>query len=122
MAVPKLDTEAALRALAHPGRRRMLDMVWDAEWSSSDLAARTGLSKPATSQHLKVLKDAGLVTVRADGPRRLYQARAERLAELREFLDRFWGTRLDALRAAVEQPTKPNTKTNPSTKTKTRTR
>src|SRR5258708_7969618 len=59
---------------------------------------------PATYQHLKVLKDAGLVSVRADGTRRLYQVRAERMAELKTFLDGFWGERLDALRAAVERP------------------
>ena len=95
--------EAALRALAHPGRRRMLDLVWDAERTSSDLADGCGLSKPAASQHLKVLRDAGLVSVRAEGNRRLYRARVEKLAELRAFLDGFWGERLAALQAAVDR-------------------
>ena len=95
--------EAALRALAHPGRRRMLALVWDAERTSSDLADGCGLSKPAASQHLKVLRDAGLVAVRADGNRRLYRARVEKLAELRASLDGFWGERLAALQAAVDR-------------------
>ncbi len=100
--IQPLVAEAALRALAHPGRRRMLQLVWDGERSSTELAERCGLSKPATSQHLKVLREASLVSVRADGTRRLYRARAEQLAELRTFLDQFWGERLDTLRAAVE--------------------
>jgi DNA-binding transcriptional ArsR family regulator len=104
---PALDTEAALRALAHPGRRRMLQLVWDGERTSSELAERCGFSKPAASQHLKVLRDADLVTVRVDGTRRLYRARAEQLSKLRAFLDEFWGERLDALRSAVEAPRSP---------------
>jgi DNA-binding transcriptional ArsR family regulator len=99
-----LDTEAALRALAHPGRRRMLELVWDAERTSSELAVGCGFTKPAASQHLKVLKEAGLVAVRASGNRRLYRARAEQMEELRAFLDGFWSDRLRALRTAVEPP------------------
>ena len=101
-----MDAEAALRALAHPGRRQMLQLVWDGERSSSELADHCGLSKPATSQHLKVLREAELVAVRMDGTRRLYRARAEQLAALRTFLDGFWGRRLDALRTAVEDPSR----------------
>jgi DNA-binding transcriptional ArsR family regulator len=102
--IQSLDAEASLRALAHPGRRRMLQLVWDGERSSTELAERCGLSKPAASQHLKVLREAGLVSVRVDGTRRLYRARAKQLAELRTFLDGFWGDRLENLRAAVEGP------------------
>jgi DNA-binding transcriptional ArsR family regulator len=79
----------------------MLDLVWDAERTSGELAEGCGLSKPAASQHLKVLREAGLVEVRSRGNRRLYRARAERLAELRAFLDLFWAERLAALGAAV---------------------
>ena len=61
------DIEESIRAFAHPGRRAMLELVWDAERPSSDLADHAGLSKSATSQHLKLLRDAGLVTVRVDG-------------------------------------------------------
>lgn len=95
------NADPALRALAHAGRRRMLRLAWDAERGSGELAARCGYSRPAVSQHLRVLREAGLVTVRAEGNRRLYRARAERLAELRAMLDDFWGDRLDALRAAL---------------------
>lgn len=92
----------ALRAIAHQGRRRMLRLAWDGERSSGELADACGLSRPAASQHLKVLKDAGLVDVRVDGNRRWYRTRAERLDELRAFLDGFWAARLGALRAAAE--------------------
>jgi DNA-binding transcriptional ArsR family regulator len=97
-----IDAGAGLRALAHPGRRRMLELVWDTDRSSSELAERCRLSRPAASQHLKVLRDASLVSVRAEGNRRLYRARTDQLAALRDILDRFWGARLQALRAAVE--------------------
>jgi DNA-binding transcriptional ArsR family regulator len=98
-----LDTEAALRALAHPGRRRVLHLVTGAARSSGELAEACGWTRPATSQHLKVLKDAGLVEVRKQGTRRLYRAREERLAQLRAFLDNFWAARLETLAEQVEQ-------------------
>lgn len=98
-----MDTEAALRALAHPGRRRVLQLVASAARPSGELAEACGWTKPATSQHLKVLKDAGLIEVHKQGNRRLYRAREERLAELRAFLDDFWATHLDVLAEQVEQ-------------------
>jgi DNA-binding transcriptional ArsR family regulator len=99
----RFDANAALRALAHPRRREMLQLVADVERTSSDLAGRCGLSKPATSQHLKVLREADLVSVHADGNRRLYRARADRVAEILTMLDGFWGGRLAALRNEVER-------------------
>ena len=95
------DEEAALRALADPRRRQMLELVWDHERSPSDLARGCQLSRPATSQHLKVLREADLVSVRLEGNRRFYRARAERLAELRALLDEFWGGRLARLHAEL---------------------
>ena len=95
------DGEAALRALADPRRRQMLGLVWDREQSPSDLAKRCRLSRPATSQHLKLLREAELVSVRLDGNRRFYRVRADRLAELRAMLDDFWGSRLASLRAEL---------------------
>jgi DNA-binding transcriptional ArsR family regulator len=95
------DSEAGLRALADPRRRRMLALVWDRERSSSDLARRCELSRPAASQHLRVLREADLVSVRSEGNRRLYRVRADRLAELRAMLDEFWGSRLAGLRAGL---------------------
>jgi len=95
------DGQAALRALADPRRRQMLGLVWDREQSPSDLAKRCQLSRPATSQHLKVLREAGLVSVRLDGNRRFYRVQAGRLAELRAMLDDFWGSRLASLRTEL---------------------
>ena len=90
-----------LRALANPTRRAMLELVWDAERSSSEIADAVGATRPATSQHLKVLRDAGLVRVRADGNQRLYRVDAERLAEVRSALESFWGARLGRLSATI---------------------
>jgi len=80
----------------------MLQFVADVERPSSDLAVRCRLSKPATSQHLKVLRAADLVSVRVQGNRRLYSARADRVAEVLKMLDRFWGDRLAALQGELE--------------------
>ncbi|HEX6255613.1 MAG TPA: metalloregulator ArsR/SmtB family transcription factor [Euzebyales bacterium] len=94
--------DIALRAIAHPGRRRMLRLVWDAERTSTDLAERTGMSRPATSQHLRVLRDADLVDVRVDGNRRWYRADRRSLARIRVLIEAFWDDRLAALQAAAE--------------------
>lgn len=94
--------EDAIRALAHPGRRAMLRLVWDTERAASDLAEAAGLSKSAASQHLKLLRDAGLVEVRADATRRLYRADLARVAEVAAMLDDFWATPLQRLKAAAE--------------------
>jgi DNA-binding transcriptional ArsR family regulator len=98
------DGEAALRALADPRRRQMLMLAWDRERSPSELAMTCQLSRPATSQHLKVLREAGLISVRLEGNRRMYRARADRLAELRVMLDEFWGSRLASLQAGLNAP------------------
>jgi DNA-binding transcriptional ArsR family regulator len=96
-----MAVDDTLRALANPTRRAMLELVWDAERSSSEIADAVGATRPATSQHLKVLRDAGLVNVRADGNQRLYRVDAERMAEVRAALERFWGARLGRLSAAI---------------------
>lgn len=96
-------SDELLRAIAHPARRTMLRLVWDAERPATELADAAGLSKPAASQHLKQLRDAGLVTVRVDANRRLYRADVARVAEIAEFLDSFWGAPLQRLRATAEQ-------------------
>jgi DNA-binding transcriptional ArsR family regulator len=93
--------DETLRALAHPARRAMLRLVWDAERSSSDLADAVGMSRPAASQHLKVLREAGLVHVRVDGNQRLYQVDLERLSAVRSQLEGFWGARLGRLAGEV---------------------
>ena len=79
----------------------MLELLAGAELTSGALAAECGWSKPAASQQLKVLREAGLIAVRADGNRRLYSARQEGLAELRAFLDDFWLGRLSVLEEQI---------------------
>jgi DNA-binding transcriptional ArsR family regulator len=96
------DPGPAFHALSHAGRRQMLRLTGDRERTAGELAASCELTRPATSQHLKVLREAGLVSVRAVGNQRLYRAREAGLAELRAFIDSFWADRLDALRATVE--------------------
>lgn len=95
--------EAALKAIAEPHRRQMLRLVWDAELSAGEIASHFEITRPAVSQHLGVLKEAGLVDERRNGTRRLYRARPERMDELRGFLDEFWGDRLEALKREVER-------------------
>src|SRR3954467_10855313 len=95
--------EAALKAIAEPRRRRILTLVRDDELSAGEIAAHFDVPRPAISQHLTVLKEAGLVSERRNGTRRLYQARPEGLVELKVFLDGFWDERLDALRRAAER-------------------
>ena len=85
-----MELDEALRAVAHPARRQLLHLVADREHTVGELAQRVGLSQPATSQQLGVLRDAGLVTTRPDGNRRLYRVDVERLAELRAELDQLW--------------------------------
>jgi DNA-binding transcriptional ArsR family regulator len=95
--------EAALRAIAEPRRRRILQLVSTEELSSGEIASHFEVTRPAISQHLTVLKGAGLVSERREGTRRLYRVRPEGLTELRDFLDEFWADRLDRLTTAAEQ-------------------
>ena len=96
--------ETALRAIAEPRRRRILSLVRDRELSAGEIASHFGdVTRPAVSQHLTLLKEAGLVDERRNGTRRLYRARPEGLAELREFLEEFWDARLEALKREAEQ-------------------
>jgi DNA-binding transcriptional ArsR family regulator len=96
-AAARFDPDAALRALANPSRRRALELVSGRARTSGDIAAKCGWTKPAASQQLKLLRDVGLVEVRVHGNQRLYSARAERLAELRAYLDAFWTERMGLL-------------------------
>jgi DNA-binding transcriptional ArsR family regulator len=94
--------EAALKAIAEPRRRRILTLVRDGELTAGEIAAHFDVTRPAISQHLNVLKEAGLVSERRNGTQRLYRARPEGLAELKAFLEEFWDERLDALKREVE--------------------
>jgi DNA-binding transcriptional ArsR family regulator len=95
--------DAAARALAEPTRRQILQLVRDEERTVSNLADQFTISRPAVSQHLKVLQDADLVNVRSEGTRRYYRARPEGLAELTEWLDGFWTSSLRRLAIEVER-------------------
>jgi len=95
--------EAALKAIAAPHRRTILRLVSAAELSAGEIAAHFELTRPAISQHLGVLKEAGLVSERRNGTRRLYRVRPEGLVELKTFLDEFWDARLEALRQEAER-------------------
>jgi DNA-binding transcriptional ArsR family regulator len=96
----------AYAALAEPHRREILDLLRDGERSVSDLVARLGLSQPGVSKHLRVLRDAGMVDVRAEGRRRWYGLRAQPLAEVDEWLEpyrAYWSGRLNALERHLEE-------------------
>jgi DNA-binding transcriptional ArsR family regulator len=95
--------EAALKAIAEPRRRAILRLVWDAELSAGEIASHFDVSRPAVSQHLGVLKEVGLVSERRNGTRRLYRARPEGLADLKAFLEEFWGDRLTVLKQEAER-------------------
>jgi DNA-binding transcriptional ArsR family regulator len=95
--------DTALKAIAAPRRRQILTLVRDAELSAGEIASHFDVTRPAVSQHLNVLKEAGLVSERRNGTRRLYRARPEGLVELKEFLEEFWDVRLDALKREAER-------------------
>ncbi|MBW3605754.1 MAG: metalloregulator ArsR/SmtB family transcription factor [Actinobacteria bacterium] len=80
----------------------MLRLVWSTERTSTDLADRTGMSRPAASQHLRVLRHAELVDVRVDGNRRWYRADHARVARIRTLVESFWDDRIDALAAEAQ--------------------
>ena len=94
--------EAALKAIAAPHRRHILSLVRDDELSAGEIAAHFDVTRPAVSQHLTVLKEAGLVDERRNGTRRLYRARPAGLLPIREFLEEFWDERLEALKREAE--------------------
>ena len=94
--------DEAMRALAEPRRRAILRLVAHDELAAGEIAAAFDVTRTAVSQHLTVLKDAGLLTERRDGTRRLYRVRPEGLAALREFLEEMWASSLDVGRRLVE--------------------
>jgi DNA-binding transcriptional ArsR family regulator len=98
-----ITNERVLSALADPTRRAIFECLADRPAAVSDVAARVPVSRPAVSQHLKVLKDAGLVVARPDGNRRIYQLDPAGLADLRSYLDRFWNLALTSFKTLVEQ-------------------
>lgn len=97
----------ALAVLADPTRRKVFERLRAGPRPVNLLAAGLPVSRPAVSQHLKILKDAGLVEERSEGVRRIYSLRREGLVELREWLDSFWGDALEAFKLEAEQTHRP---------------
>lgn len=95
--------EAALKAIAAPRRRQILALVRDDELSAGEIAKNFDVTRPAVSQHLNVLKEAGLVSERRNGTQRLYRARPEGLVPVKQFLEEFWDPRLEALKREIER-------------------
>jgi DNA-binding transcriptional ArsR family regulator len=95
--------QTVVQALSEPRRREILRLVRGRELPAGEIAAHFEVTRPTISQHLTLLKNAGLITERREGTRRLYRARPEGLAELRSFLDAFWEEGLERLKAAAEQ-------------------
>ncbi len=98
-------------ALGDPTRRAIFELLADGPRPVGEIARGLPVSRPAVSQHLKILKEAGLVVDRQEGTRRVYQLNPEGLSALRAYFDRFWNRALDDFKRAVEQRTQPtNTK------------
>jgi DNA-binding transcriptional ArsR family regulator len=112
-----VETNAlALGALGDPTRRAIFEHLGERPSAVVDLAAALPVSRPAVSQHLKVLTEAGLVRHVKLGTRRVYSLDPEGLAGLRDYLDRFWNTALHAFKARVEQTHAAATPSNPQPK------
>lgn len=97
-----MSAEAALAALAEPRRRAILLLVRDQPRSVNEIAAHFEITQQAVSQHLQVLREAGLVAVRPAGQRRLYAVRVEGLETVREFLAQLWPESLEQLKQVIE--------------------
>jgi DNA-binding transcriptional ArsR family regulator len=97
-----VSTDAVLRALAEPQRRRILAVVRDRELPAGEIAEHFDITHQAVSQHLRVLKDAGVLQERREGTRRLYAIRPEAIEPVRAFLDELWPASLQRLKRTVE--------------------
>src|SRR3954466_11474596 len=98
------EAARAMDALGDPTRRAVFELLQGGEQSVGELAARLPVSRPAVSQHLKVLKGAELVDERRNGTRRLYRVDPRGVAEVRAYFDRFWDDALAAFKEAAERP------------------
>lgn len=100
--VPAFAINEAFVALAHPARRKLVRLCVEQERSAGELGRLVRLRQPAASQHLRVLRDAGLLIVRRDGNRRLYSVDFVRLERIRSAIDDLWTARLPELKRAAE--------------------
>jgi DNA-binding transcriptional ArsR family regulator len=95
--------ELALKAIAEPRRRQILRLVREGEMTAGEIASHFAVTRPAISQHLTVLKDAGLLAERRDGTKRIYRFRPEGVRELRDFIEEMWSERLAVLGREAER-------------------
>lgn len=94
---------SAFEALADPTRRRIVELVSERERSAGEIADAFQISRPGVSRHLRVLREQGVLSARTDGARRLYALETRGLAEVDDWLHRFWTNRLDALETELER-------------------
>lgn len=105
--------EAVLKAIAEPRRREILQLVSGGELTAGEIAARFDVTRPAISQHLTILRNAGLLEERREGTRRLYRLRPEAFGEVRAYLESFWDVSLLALKNVVESDERRAIRGNP---------
>lgn len=105
--------EAVLKAIAEPRRREILQLVSGGELTAGEIAARFDVTRPAISQHLTILRNAGLLEERREGTRRLYRVRPEAFGEVRAYLESFWDESLLALKNVVESDERRAIRGNP---------
>ena len=101
--MPAEAIDVALLALSHPARRELVRLCTSRERGAGELGDLVRLRQPSTSQHLRILRDAGLLVVRRDGNRRLYRVDFARLAVVRDALDELWSAKLPQLKRAAEE-------------------
>lgn len=94
---------SAFEALADPTRRRIVELVSDGERSAGEIASAFAISRPGVSKHLRVLREHGVIRARGEGTRRLYSLDETALAEIDDWLGRFWTNRLDALETELRR-------------------
>jgi DNA-binding transcriptional ArsR family regulator len=113
------NVSTALAALGDPTRRAIFERVAERPAAVGEIALAVPVSRPAVSQHLKILKEAGLVADRQAGTRRIYRIEPQGIGELRVYFEGFWSQALDAFRLAAQEPDRPTRRSDPSTMNQT---
>ncbi|QFT90833.1 Transcriptional repressor SdpR [Bacillus sp. THAF10] len=94
--------QSTIHSLSVPTRRQILALLRDKELTSTEIASNFDISPPAISQHLKVLEQSGLVTLRKEGTKRYYRVRREGFTDIKNYIDQFWDNSLQLLKEAAE--------------------
>jgi DNA-binding transcriptional ArsR family regulator len=111
--MPAEAVDGALAVLSHPARRELVRLCVACERTAGELGHLVRLRQPATSQHLRMLREAGLLVVRQDGNRRIYRVDFARLAHIQTALDDMWGGRLPELKRAAEARARATARADP---------